>query len=111
MTLSGRLSTEDYARLSGSIREAIAEHGKVRLLIELDHWDGWEFLAAVKNIFFAFMHSFSIERVAFIMACKSDKRMVLLDQPFHSCLRKNTRYFSKNDIEGAEKWLAEDAEA
>lgn len=107
ITFSGKLSASAYRELTPLLEKKIKEFGKIRLLIELDHWDGWEPFASFRDIAFVFKNSFKIDRVAFVCDSKSDRSAVLVDQPFHPWFRTNTRYFSGKEEDVAWNWIEE----
>ena len=105
--LSGRLTAELYQEIVPHLEKRIKEYGKIRLLVELNHWEGWDPLASIKDVAFIFKNSFKLERVAFVIKSKSDKQAILLDQPFRHWFRNHTRYFSGKEKEAAWKWVEE----
>lgn len=107
LKLSGTLSRAEYHEIVPYLEEKIEEYGKIRLLIELDHWKGWGAYAAFNDIFFVIKHSFQIERVAFLLKSEADKRSVLLARPFTPWSRDNTRYFGPEEAEAAWKWVGQ----
>lgn len=107
LKLSGTLSRGEYHEIVPYLEEKIKEYGKIRLLIELDHWKGWGAYAAFNDMFFVIKHSFQIERVAFLLKSEADKRSVLLARPFTPWSRDNTRYFGPDEAEAAWEWVGE----
>lgn len=107
LKLSGTLSREEYHEIVPYLEEKIKEYGKIRLLIELDHWKGWGAYAAFNDMFFVIKHNFQIERVAFLLKSEADKRAVLLARPFTPWSRDNTRYFGPDEAEAAWEWIGQ----
>lgn len=105
--ISGKLTAEVYGEIVPQLEELIRKYGKIRLLVELDHWEGWEPFASFKEMAFLFKNSFKLERVAIIVDSKSDLRAVLIDRPFSPWFRSHTRYFSKEEKEEAWEWIEE----
>ena len=60
LKLSGKLTRASYGEIVPILEKKIEEYGKIRLLIELDHWEGWGPYAALKDIAFVFKNSFKI---------------------------------------------------
>lgn len=108
--LSGRLTRQEYQEIVPILEETIAKYGKIRLLIELDHWEGWGPYAALNDIVFVFKNSLKIERVAFLVKSKDDTNAVLIDRPFSPWFRDNTRYFSFKEKIEAWRWVGEGVE-
>jgi len=107
LKLSGTLSSAEYHEIVPYLEEKIKEYGKIRLLIELDHWEGWGAYAAFNDMFFVLKNSFKIERVAFLLKSEADKRAVLLAKPFSPWARDTTRYFGPEESEAAWDWVGE----
>lgn len=107
LKLSGTLSRAEYHEIVPYLEEKIKEYGKIRLLIELDHWEGWGAYAAFNDMFFVLKNSFKIERVAFLLKSEADKRAVLLAKPFTPWSRDTTRYFGPEETEAAWMWVGE----
>lgn len=107
LKLSGTLSRSEYHEIVPYLEEKIKKYGKIRLLIELDHWEGWGAYAAFNDMFFVIKHNFQIERVAFLLKSEADKRAVLLARPFTPWSRDNTRYFGPEEAEAAWQWIGQ----
>lgn len=108
--LSGRLTRQEYRQIVPILEEKIATYGKIRLLVELDHWEGWGPYAALNDIVFVFKNSMKLERVAFVVHSKDDTNAVLIDRPFSPWSRENTRYFSFKEKNTAWRWVGEGIE-
>ncbi len=63
MTLSGKLSVDDYAHFAVEVERAIAEHGKIRFLVEMYEYHNWTAAALWEDIKFDVSHYAHIERV------------------------------------------------
>ena len=107
LKLSGKLTGEEYAELIPILEQRIKEYGKIRLLIELDHWEGWGPYASLKDFVFVLKNSFKIERIAFLIKSKIDKQSILIDQPFTPWFGHQTKYFSSKEEDVAWRWVEE----
>lgn len=107
LKISGKLTATVYGEIVLQLENLIKRYGKIRLLIELDHWEGWEPFASLKEMAFLFRNSFKLERVAIVVDSKSDLRAVLIDRPFSPWFRSHTKYFSKEEKDEAWKWIEE----
>lgn len=107
LTFSGKLGREEYEELVPILEDKIKEFGKIRLLIELDHWEGWGPQAAFKDFLFVIKNSFRIERIAFVLSSKADRQVILIDHPFTPLFGHNTRYFSDKEKDKAWEWVEE----
>lgn len=107
LKLWGRLESKEYQKIVPYLEERIREFGKIRLLIEFDHWEGWGRYAPFKDLIFVLKNSFKIDRVAFVVNSKADKQVILIDQPFTPWFGHNTRYFSSKEKAEAWRWVEE----
>jgi len=64
--MSGRLSKEDYQRYLSELERLIRQHGKIRVLAEIDDYRGLEMGAWWEDTRFALHHARDIERVAVV---------------------------------------------
>ncbi|OIO60542.1 MAG: hypothetical protein CO175_05980 [Verrucomicrobia bacterium CG_4_9_14_3_um_filter_43_20] len=110
ITLTGKLSHSEYRELVPYLEERIHKFGKIRLLIELDNWDGWDTHATFDDFIFGVKNSFKIERTAFVVKTDLDKQAILLDKPFSPWFGKNFRYFSSKERKLAWAWIQEGIE-
>jgi hypothetical protein len=97
---SGRLTRNDYQAFVPQIEQAIAEHGKLRLLFEMRDFHGWDAGASWEDIKFGGRHFRDLERVAMVGDKTWEKWMAKLCRPFTTA---EVRYFEKTDV--AETWL------
>jgi hypothetical protein len=109
MTLSGKLTRADYAEIVPFVAGLIRKYKKVRLLIELDNFEGWTMGATFDDIIFIFRYGFHVERIAFLVHAAQDKLAVLLDRPFGRALSKNVKYFRHKFCEDAWAWICDGA--
>jgi hypothetical protein len=109
MTLSGKLTHADYGEIVPFLAKFIKKYKKIRLLIELDNFEGWAASATLDDIVFVFRYGFHIERIAFLVHAKQDQLAVLLDRPFGRALGKNIKYFHHSFCEDAWAWICDGA--
>ncbi|MDW4496420.1 STAS/SEC14 domain-containing protein [Sulfitobacter sp. D35] len=101
--LRGKLDTEAYERDIEDLNRYMAAHDKVRLLIDLRDFDGWQGLGALKDHFHLVRgHARKVERAAVVgdagwqeMAVQVGKRAFGLD----------ARHFDADDFDAARTWL------
>lgn len=101
--LTGKLTTEDYARFVPVIEEAIARHGKIRLLLELRDFHGWTAGALWEDTKFDMHHFNDLERLAIVGEKRWEKGMAIFCKPFTTA---EIRYFDVSEREAAEAWIA-----
>jgi hypothetical protein len=109
MTLSGKLTHADYAEIVPFVAKLIKKYKKVRLVIELDNFEGWTAGATFDDIIFIFRYGFHVERIAFLVHAAQDKLAILLDRPFGRALSENVKYFRHKFCEEAWAWVCDGA--
>ncbi|MDR1528617.1 MAG: STAS/SEC14 domain-containing protein [Puniceicoccales bacterium] len=109
MTLSGKLTHGDYANIVPFLAKLIKKYDLIRILIELDNFEGWEVSATLDDIVFVFRYSAHIERMAFLVHAKQNNLALLLDRPFGRAFGDNVKYFHKKYREDAWQWICDGA--
>jgi hypothetical protein len=104
--LSGTLHKSDYEAFVPEIERLIRQHGKLRLLVELDDFHGWDAGALWQDIKFDVKHFGDIERLALVGHSKWEQGMATFCKPFTSA---EVRYFDVAKRAEAETWLASGA--
>ena len=102
VTLRGKLRKDDYATFSPNVEELIRQRGKLRMLVEMHDFHGWDMGALWEDIKFDLKHFADIERVAFVGDRKWQKGMSGFCKPF---TRAKVRYFERGEEEQAAVWL------
>ncbi len=102
--LSGKLHDEDYKTFVPLVDEAIAQQGKVRMLVQFHDFHGWDMHALWDDTKFATTHCTKIERIAMVGEKTWEKWMAKVCVPFTMA---KIKYFDAAEIEAAKKWLAE----
>jgi hypothetical protein len=103
----GELTHADYQQLVSTLEELITEHGKVRVLVELEDCDGWDDLdAAWDDLKLWLERRGEVDRCAVVGERKWQERLMQLSWPFFT-----KQYFDKAELEQAWKWVLEGSEA
>ena len=100
--MSGKLSAEDYRRMVPVMESAILEHGKLRLLVEMQDFHGWEAGALWEDLKFDFNHFGDFQKIAIVGDSKWEQGMATFCKPFTSAVVK---YFDVGHESVAAKWL------
>src|SRR5260370_29990505 len=79
---SGKLTHADYQQMVPKVEALIQEHGKVRMLFELEDCKGWNPRAAWDDLKFSFKHGGDFERCGVVGEKKWQKWMTQLAKPF-----------------------------
>ncbi|EDY21292.1 UspA domain protein [Chthoniobacter flavus Ellin428] len=102
--LNGTLTKEDYARFVPDTEELIRQHEKIRMLIIMDDFQGWDAGALWEDIKWDMKHFNHIERVAAVGDRKWEKWMCSFCKPFTTA---TVRYFDMAQLPEARAWLNE----
>lgn len=102
-SLSGDVTDEDYEQATSELRDAIARHGRIRVLFRLHDLSPQAFFAALDERFrFAQEHGEDIERVAVVT---DDATTGWLSRLTEAVAPVETRRFSRDDEQEAWAWL------
>lgn len=100
--VSGKLTHADYEQFVPVIERRIAEKGKVRILLQMDDFHGWEPTALWDDVRFDLRHFRDIERLAMIGDKAWEHGMAAFCKPFTSA---EIRYFEQGQEDEARAWL------
>ena len=109
MVLSGKLTHEDYVEIVPFLSKLIKQYSSIRLLIELNNFEGWAGIATLDDIVFVFRYSAYIEKIAFVVHAQQDKLALLLDRPFGRAFGDNVKYFHEKYKDEAWEWISKDS--
>ena len=104
--LEGKLNRGDYELFAPEIDRLTAEHGKIRMLVELVDFHGWTAGALWEDTKFGVRHFTDIERLAIVGDNKWEEGMAVFCKPFTFA---KVRYFDRSELDRAKAWLAEEA--
>jgi hypothetical protein len=99
---SGKLTKDDYARFVAEFDRLVEQHGKLRLLFDMQDFHGWEPRALWEDAKFDLKHFSDIERVAMVGEKRWQHWMSRFCSPF---TRAQVRYFDRTEEPAAEAWL------
>lgn len=105
ITVTGKLHKEDYELFVPEIERRIAEHGKLRIMLEMVDFHGWTAGALWEDTKFDMKHFKDIERLALVGDKKWQKGMAVFCKPFTTA---KVQYFDHAERDEAEQWLNED---
>lgn len=100
----GRLTQDSYDSFTPELDGLIETHGKIRLILETIHFEGWTMEAAWEELKLSCKHFNHIERIAIVGDRKREKTMSTMLKPITGT---QVRYFDITDIEGATNWISE----
>ncbi len=101
--LVGTLEKEDYPRLIREFRRLVALHAKIRVLLDMSRFQGWDAGALWEEIKFDLQHLKEMERLAVV----GEKRWQHAIAGFAGAVfPAATRYFDESDAAQARAWVA-----
>jgi len=104
LQIRNKLHKDDYELFTPRVENLIQRHGKIRLLVEMSDFQGWDAGALWEDIKFDAKHFSDIERIAFVGDKKWEKGMSIFCKPFTTA---KIRYFDKSQKEQASAWIDE----
>jgi hypothetical protein len=99
--VSGKLTAENYETFVPKVEEMIERNGKLRIMLLMENFHGWNAGALWEDTKFAMKHFNDIERLAMVGDKKWEKGMATFCKPF---TRAKIQYFDISEIEEAKKW-------
>lgn len=100
--LGGKLTHEDYQLFIPECERMIQRHGKIRILVDMAGFHGWEGGALWDDIKFDVKHFSDIEKIAMVGDTAWEKGMSVFCKPFTTA---KIRYFDRAKLPEAEAWL------
>lgn len=101
--VSGKLTGEDYKRLIPYIEEIIEQTRPIRVLCEIEDFDGAELEAVWEDLKFGLRHFSDIERMALVGREKWLEWAASLGN--HFLMKTDLRFFELSRVDEAWKWL------
>src|SRR5579871_4580410 len=102
--ISGQLVKADYEKFVPEFDRLVRQHGKLRVLVDMTGFHGWDAGALWEDIKFDIKHFADIERLAMVGEKKWQHGMATFCKPF---TKATIRYFDHADAAEARKWLGE----
>ena len=102
LTVSGKLIDEDFQNLEPIFYKLVKQHGKIRVLLEMLDFHGWEGVALWDEVKFDVKHLCEIERLAIVGDKQWEKFLSAFCRPFTAA---EVRYFDISALDAARVWL------
>lgn len=102
ITVSEKLTKEDYGTSVPEVERLIQEFGKIRVVFEMKGFHGWKAGALWEDIKFDVKHFADIEKIAFLGDKKWEKGMSVFCRPFTTA---KIRYFDVSQASEADDWI------
>jgi SpoIIAA-like len=103
--LTGKLGREDYERFVPKTERLIQQYGKIRVLMVMRDFHGWDARALWEDIKWDVKHFNHIERVAMVGEKKWQEWMAAFCRPFTTA---KVRYFGHEKLDEARTWVSGD---
>ncbi|TWT85543.1 hypothetical protein Pla123a_03500 [Posidoniimonas polymericola] len=104
--VTGKLNKEAYEIFVPEIEQRISEHGKIRVLVVMHDFHGWEAGALWEDLKFDVKHFNHIERLALVGESKWEKGMSVFCRPFTTA---KIKYFDHTEVDSAREWVLSEA--
>jgi len=102
--LHGKLSRADYERFVPETEELIRKYGKIRILITMHDFHGWDAGALWEDTKWNAKHFNHIERLAVVGEKTWHRLMTGFCRPFTAA---QVRYFTHEQLDAARGWINE----
>ena len=102
--VNDKLTAADYHRFVPEFEKRILDHGKLRVMFEMDDFHGWETAALWEDVKFDFKHFRDIERLAMVGDKAWQEGMSFFCKPFTTA---KIRYFGHHEMDRARQWITE----
>ncbi len=102
--LHGKLDRRDFELFVPETERLICLHGKIRILVTMHDFDGWEAGALWEDLKWDVKHFNDIERLAIVGHERWHKWMAGFCKPFTTA---EVRYFTLDQLDEAHVWLNE----
>ena len=102
ITVSGKVSTEEFDRLAQKLEAFIARHGRVRVLERITDFEGMDAAALWHDLKFSLRHLQDFSRIAVVADPHVRNLWSSFVSPFMTC---EVEHFAPDQIEEARDWL------
>ncbi|QSZ66245.1 STAS/SEC14 domain-containing protein [Methanofollis aquaemaris] len=102
--VSGRLTAADYDRIFADAGGVIGEYGAIRMLCDMEEFQGVELAALWEDFEFGIKYGRSVERLAIVGDAAWEKWIARLAVPLYA---HEGRYFPESERDAAWVWLRE----
>jgi hypothetical protein len=103
---SGKLTDQDYRRVTAEFDRLVKEHGKIRVLVNMNQLEGWEARAAWDDLVLAVRHYNDFERLAMV---GGEEWHGWAAAVFQMLSKAKIRCFSRFSLGQARAWVTEDS--
>lgn len=102
-TVNGTLQVEDFSKLGKTADELIKKHGKLRVLVDIADFNGWQDMHAAEQHFnFVKGHHQKVERLAVVTGQNWQNWIAAMARVF---VHPDVEIFDHKNIDKAKKWI------
>ncbi len=101
---TGRLTDADYKEFLPKLEKVIAEHGSVRLLVDMEGFEGWNLMAAWDDFAFGIKHWNDFSKMAIVGDAKWEE---MATKAADLLMKGEARFFSLDERDAAWNWVRE----
>jgi hypothetical protein len=102
VNLHGRLNRGDFDRIVPETERLIERYGKIRILVTLRDFEGWDLGAMWEEIKWEAKHFNHVDKIAIVGHAGWHRYMALLCNPFTTA---RVRYFNLDSLDAAYQWV------
>ncbi|EDY20156.1 UspA domain protein [Chthoniobacter flavus Ellin428] len=102
VNLHGKLSRSDFDHIVPETERLIQKYGKIRILVILHDFDGWDLGATWEEIKWEAKHFNHVDRIAIVGDERWHKRMASLCGSFTTA---RVHYFALDALDAAYQWV------
>ena len=103
LDVSGKFVATDFQTLESTFQRLVKQYGKIRVLLRMHDFHGWEPVAFWDEVKFDLKHLSEIERLAIVGDKQWEKFLGVFGRPFTIA---EIRYFDESALPAAGEWLA-----
>jgi len=103
LDVSGKFVATDFQTLESTFQRLVKQYGKIRVLLRMHDFHGWEPVAFWDEVKFDLKHLSEIERLAIVGNKQWEKFLGVFGRPFTAA---EIRYFDESALPSAGEWLA-----
>jgi len=99
---TGKLTDADYKEFIPQLEEKISEYGQVRVLVDMEGFEGWDLLAAWDDFAFGMTHWHHFEKMALVGDNTWEKAAARVTDLL---MRGEVRFFELDQATDAWEWI------
>lgn len=104
MVVSGKLSNDDFDKISSLVHSKVRKFGKIRLYYEMNQFKGWTFLAFWRDLYLDLKFRNKVEKIAMVGEKSWEKWMADIIRPFSGA---ELRFYGPSRKDEAMEWIKE----